>query len=90
MGRWIVYCESKNRQLINERGRLSLNFNDAIEEIESGEFLLIDSPGRKYESQKSFLLEIDKYPVVVPFNIKKSIIQLITMFPDRRYKNDKF
>lgn len=86
---WIVYCVEKNYQLQKEKGRFSLDFDDAIEEIENEDFLVIDSPSKEHLDQKSFLIEINEYPVIVPFNIRGNIIQLITMFPDRRYKNAK-
>jgi hypothetical protein len=87
MNVWIMYCEEKNQQLKNESNRFSLNFDDVIRELENGDFLVIASPGKKYETQKSFLIEINEYPIIIPFNMRKNTIQLITMFPDRRYKN---
>lgn len=90
MKEWIVYCEQKNRKLTNLNGRFSLCFGDAITQIENGDFLVIESPNSDYRGQKSFYLEINEYPIIVPFNIRGKVIQLVTMFPDRRYKNAKF
>ena len=87
---WIVYCAEKNKKLVNLKERFSLSFNDAIKEIENGDFLVIDSPNSDFHGQKSFLIEINEYPMIVPFNMRGKVIQLITMFPDRRYKNAKF
>jgi hypothetical protein len=85
---WIVYCAEKNEILKNRADRLSVNFEDCIAEIINGDFLVIDSPGKDQAGQKSFLIEINSYPIIVPFNIRGNIIQLVTLFPDRRYKDE--
>ena len=85
---WIVYCAEKNEILKNRADRLSVNFEDCIAEIINGDFLVIDSPGKDQAGQKSFLIEINSYPIIVPFNIRGNIIQLVTFFPDRRYKDE--
>jgi hypothetical protein len=88
LGVWIVFCAEKNEMLKNKAGRLSVSLDDCITEISNGDFLVIDSPSKEQEGQKSFLLEINDYPIIVPFNIRGSVIQLVTLFPDRRYKNE--
>jgi hypothetical protein len=85
---WIVYYAEKNEILKNRADRLSVNFEDCIAEIINGDFLVIDSPGKDQAGQKSFLIEINSYPIIVPFNIRGNIIQLVTLFPDRRYKDE--
>ncbi len=89
MKAWIVYCVKKNQQLRKRRGRFSLDFDDVIDELKNGDFIVIDGPNKDYKEQKSFLIELQGYPIIVPFNIRGNVIQLITMFPDRRYKNAK-
>jgi hypothetical protein len=85
---WIVFCAEKNETLKNKTDRLSVSFEDCITEISNGDFLVIDSPSKDQAGQKSFLLEINNYPIIVPFNIRGNIIQLVTLFPDRRYKDE--
>lgn len=85
---WIVYCAEKNQLLKDKADRLSVSFEDCIIEISNGDFLVIESPNKEHDGQKSFLIDINGYPIVVPFNIRGKVIQLITLFPDRRYKNE--
>lgn len=85
---WIVFCAEKNETLKNKADRLSVSFDDCITEITNEDFLVIDSPSKEQAGQKSFLIEINNYPIIVPFNIRGNIIQLITLFPDRRYKDE--
>ena len=85
---WIVFCAEKNETLKSKADRLSVSFDDCITEITNGDFLVIDSPGKDQAGQKSFLLEISNYPIIVPFNIRGNVIQLVTLFPDRRYKDE--
>lgn len=84
---WIVYCAQKDAQLRSQDDRFYLNFDNCIREIEKGNYVVILSPNRKHKDQKSFLIMICDYPIVVPFNKRDTTIQLITFFPDRRYKN---
>ncbi len=83
--KWIIYCEQKNNMLSKKDDRLIM-FADCIEKIESGLFLIIENPSKNHKSQNCFLIYINDYPIVVPFNERESTIQLITLFPDRRYK----
>ncbi len=38
MVEWLVYCDFKNQLLAREKGRFCVNFEDAIEQIEKGDF----------------------------------------------------
>lgn len=82
---WIVYCEEKNIKLNNSLGRKA-SFDKIINEISQGNFILINNTSKKYPEQICFLIEINRYPIVCPFNYRNEVIQLITFFPDRRYK----
>jgi hypothetical protein len=84
---WIVYCALKDVQLKKRKDRFDLDFEKCISEIANGNYLVILSPSSQYANQKSFLIMYDGYPVVVPFHKRLQVVQLITFFPDRRYKN---
>jgi hypothetical protein len=81
----IVYCEEKNKALLQTLGRKTC-FDEIIDEIESENFLIIKNTSTHHVEQKCFLVDINDYPIVAPFNIRADVIQLITFFPDRRYK----
>lgn len=87
---WIVYCALKNEKIKRQKERLNIDFDLAIKEIESQDFLKVSSPGRSHRGEEAFIIVIYDYPIVVPFNTRGQVIQLITMFPDRRFKNVRF
>lgn len=81
------YCVEKNNEILNKADRKGVSFDDAIEEILEGNYLVVNNKSKKHIGQACFLIELDNYPFVIPFNINGRTFQLITMFPDRRYKN---
>lgn len=83
---WIVYCSEKATKLSRIETRFNISFLSVIREIKKGDFLVINSPSNKYLGQKCFLVLIEDYPIIVPFEIRNQVLQLITLFPDRRYK----
>jgi hypothetical protein len=44
------------------------------------------NPSRNHPSQRVFVIWIDRYPWVVPFEETADTIVLKTAFPDRRFK----
>ena len=83
---WFFYCVAKNKRLKSTKGRFVYGFEEAIVEIQEGNFLVIVGPSIKHQGQRSFLIELGDYPFLVPFNRRGDYFQLITLFPDRRYK----
>ena len=86
--KWIVYCEKKNKELLARIDRSS-SFEDCIEKIQSELFVIIENPSKNHQGQNCFLVLINDYPHIAPFNEWKETIQLITLFPSRRYKDEK-
>lgn len=84
--KWIAYCEKKNQELIAKSHRLT-SFAEIIEELNMGNFVVIKNSSKNHRDQECFLVEIHDYPILVPFNTRNEIIQLITFFPSRRLKN---
>lgn len=83
----IVYCAEKDEQLKKREDRFGLSFDRCISEIQKGNYLIILSPNSQHRDQKSFLILFNDYPVVIPFRKRGEVLQLITFFPDRRFKN---
>ncbi len=87
---WLLYCEAKDQKLRQSKERGGFGFMDAIKEIENACFEIIESPSKARFFQKSFLVELNGYPYIIPFQFRGYHIQLITMFPSRRFKNAFF
>lgn len=87
---WIVYCFNKEQQLIALKNRTGISFTDTIGKIESFNYIIVESKSTDHVNQQSFIIKLKGYPFVVPFNIRGSVIQLITVFSDRRFKNVRF
>jgi uncharacterized DUF497 family protein len=78
---YLNWDPDKNLTLEKERG---LTFEEIALLIESGNILGIEkNPG--YSSQKLYILEINRYAVVVPFVEKDNEIFLKTAFPSRKF-----
>lgn len=84
---WIVYCEKKNEELKKKKERLT-SFDEIILEIENKNFVTVENTSKNHPKQRCFLVEINDYPILAPFNERGNIIQLITFFPSRRMKNE--
>lgn len=75
----------KDQELISE-GRPS--FQQAVEVIlEKGVLKEGDNPN--YPGQRIFVVMIDGYPHVIPYEVRGEIIWLITLYPNRKYKETK-
>lgn len=71
----------KNRKLLNER---SISFETIVAYIENGNLIAI-APGKgKYQHQKQFVIEINKYVYIVPFVEEEGYIFLKTIIPSRK------
>jgi len=82
-----VYCSEKDRWLKSSRSRLFVEFDECIKEIGLGKFQILRNKNPKYQTQFMFLVRINDYPFIVPFEHRGEFIRLITVFPDRRFKN---
>lgn len=78
------YSFSKEKEkFLNEQRKIS--FNDIIEAItEDG---LIDIiPNKNYKKQEMFIVKINKYVYVVPFEVRNNRFHLITVWPSSKAK----
>ncbi len=73
--------EKKNLEI---QDRHDLSFEEVVKAMED-DFVIIDTPNED-RTQKAILVFINNYPIIVPFEIRKSKYRLITAWPDRRYK----
>ena len=82
----IEWSEEKNKTLKKERG---LSFELVLEAIEAGR-ILDDSkhPNDKYNHQRVLVVEVDGYPVMVPYVESGDKFFLRTMFHNRRLKRE--
>ncbi|MCP3929866.1 MAG: toxin [Bacteroidetes bacterium] len=79
--KYLNWDKKKNELLKKERG---LSFEEIAYLIESGNIITIEeNPSRP--DQKIYVLEIDKYVVIVPFVENENEIFLKTAFPSRKY-----
>jgi len=83
--KWIIYCEEKNQLLKSNVGRIA-TFDDVIVKLEEGQFLVLNKDTSKYGNQSRFIVRVNNYPIEVPFNERNETIQLITLFPNRKFK----
>ena len=76
--------EEKNRLLKAERG---VSLEMVIQSIEDGCLLdVLEHPNREqYGDQKLYVVEINRYVWIVPFEEMNEEIVLKTVFPSRRY-----
>ena len=71
---------------LKSKGRPS--FEEAVAAIsESG--VLHDGPNPVHANQRIFVVDIKKYPHLIPYERRGEIYWLITVFPSRKYKNEK-
>jgi uncharacterized DUF497 family protein len=76
--------EEKNKKLQVERG---LSFEEVILAIEDGRLLdVLEHPNQeKYRGQRLYVVEMDRYAYIVPFEDRGNERFLKTIFPSRRY-----
>ena len=84
----IVYCAKKECELRKTKGRIA-TFDDVIKEIEAGDFYVAYKANDPHKNQPRFIVIVDDYPIVVPYNENAETIRLITLFPDRRYRDEE-
>ena len=72
----------KNGELI-KKGRLS--FVDAVNALAQN-IVLVDDINPVHPNQRIFVVEIDNYPHVIPYEMRGEVCWLITVFPARKYK----
>ena len=79
-----VWDEKKNRVLKEERG---VSFEMVLQAMEDGRLLdVLEHPNKeKYGGQRLYVVQIDKYVWIVPFEDKGEEKILKTIFPSRRY-----
>jgi uncharacterized DUF497 family protein len=76
--------EEKNKKLQMERG---VSFEEVILAIEDGRLLdVLEHPNKKrYGDQKLYVVEMNRYAYIVPFEDKGGERWLKTIFPSRKY-----
>lgn len=72
----------KNEELISE-GRPS--FDDVLEALALG-YMLLEGENPVHAGQRIFVVRINAYPHVVPYEVRLDVIWLITVFPARKYQ----
>ncbi|MCH7479176.1 MAG: toxin [SAR324 cluster bacterium] len=85
MSKRFSWSERKNRVLKEKRG---ISFERIVEEIPGALLDVRENPSGKHPNQRIFILNIENYPWVVPFEETAEAIFLITAFPDRRLKRE--
>jgi hypothetical protein len=77
------YNNEKNLKLLKERG---IGFEEIICILDTKEFLaVIDHPNpRKYLNQKIYIVDVDGYAYLVPFEKSNNKCVLKTIYPSRK------
>ena len=79
--KYLNWNSEKNDILKHERG---ISFEEIAYLIESGQIVGIEeNPNRP--NQKMYILEIDRYAIIVPYVENDTEIFLKTAFPSRKY-----
>jgi hypothetical protein len=65
------------------KGRPS--FEDALDALANG-YLILEGENPGYPGQRIFVVKINGYPHVIPYEIRSGVFWLITVFPARKYK----
>ncbi|HON38192.1 MAG: BrnT family toxin [Desulfomonilia bacterium] len=75
--------EKKNSWLKENRG---ISFEDIVAAIDRGCLLdVIENPAQeRYRGQFMYVVAIDNYVYLVPFELRSEIIRLITIIPNRK------
>lgn len=79
-----VWDEEKNRVLKEGRG---VSFEMVLQAMEDNRLLdVLEHPNKdRYGGQRMYVVEIDRYAYIVPFEDKDDERILKTIFPSRRY-----
>lgn len=77
------YNAEKNNKLMKERG---IGFEDIITILElKGPLAIIDHPNKtKYPNQKIYVVDINSYAYLIPFEKQNNKAILKTIFPSRK------
>lgn len=77
------YSAEKNLKLLEERG---IGFEDIIAILDAkGALTIIDHPNKvKYPHQKIYIVDINGYAYLVPFERHSNKVTLKTIFPSRK------
>lgn len=75
--------KNKSLEILRRHGFDFVQIENAILE----DSVIIDVPN-KSRKQKGFLVFLNDYPIIVPFEIRNQKYRLITAWPDRRFKNE--
>ncbi len=79
----------KAKRLREDKTRRGVSFEDCVVAIEGGGVLAITlNPSKKHRGQWMYVLNFEGYAYVVPFEEREDIIDLITVFPSRKYTRD--
>ena len=80
------FSEAKNQTLAASRG---VSFDDVIEAIaEHGILMEYENPNQeKYPGQRIMVVRIDDYPYCVPFSVDGDVVDLKTVYPNRRFRH---
>jgi uncharacterized DUF497 family protein len=78
-----VWDPEKNAKLLAERG---IQFEMVEKEIIEERATVLENQSFNYPGQRRFLVYLNDYPYVVPYEEDAQTVRLITIFPDRRHK----
>jgi uncharacterized DUF497 family protein len=90
--KFFTWDQKKNEQLKKERG---ISFEEIVYHIEKGDVAdLLEHPNQKrYPGQRIFVVIVNQYLYLVPFNESEEEIVLKTIIPSRKatrhYRGDK-
>ena len=74
--------DPKKNQELQSEGRPT--FEDAVKAIKMG--VMRDDKNPIYPGQRIFVVAIDDYPHIVPYETRKNTYWLITVYPSRKHK----
>ena len=80
--RYYAWDPEKNLKLKRERG---ITFDEVVLRIENGHVLdIVEHHNPKHKGQKIYVIRIDDYAYLVPFEEKEDEIELKTIIPSRK------
>ena len=80
--RYYAWDPEKNLKLKRERG---ITFDEVVLRIENGHVLdIVEHHNPKHKGQKIYVIRIDDYAYLVPFEEKENEIVLKTIIPSRK------
>ena len=81
----IEFSLEKNKQLKDERGYC---FDDILYLLNNNKYEIKNNKSSNHSDQRIFVLELDGYPVVVPFVEDEEKYFLKTMYKSRKIKKE--